>query len=104
MGAKREGVDSQVPRFERHLEDFYSICDQIELHLKTSKAVIEQTSLSKQYMMGLEVNFLRTDPIMNEPNMISYTQFLDLVKRQINYAKEIHDILICASQNISMTE
>lgn len=29
----RKGVDLQIPRFDKNLEEFYSICDQIELHL-----------------------------------------------------------------------
>lgn len=33
--ASQKGVDpnSPPPRFDKHLEEFYSICDQIELHL-----------------------------------------------------------------------
>lgn len=29
----RKGVDAQIPRFDKSLEEFYSICDQIELQL-----------------------------------------------------------------------
>lgn len=29
----RKGVDNQIPPFDKNLEEFYSICDQIELHL-----------------------------------------------------------------------
>lgn len=29
----RKGVEQQAPRFDKNLEEFYSICDQIELHL-----------------------------------------------------------------------
>jgi hypothetical protein len=29
----RKGVDVPIPRFDKVLEEFYSICDQIELHL-----------------------------------------------------------------------
>jgi len=35
---------------------------------------------------------------------LSYPQYLATVRTQIGYAKEIHDTLICAAQNISPSE
>lgn len=37
---------------------------------------------------------------MAQENVLTYTQYLDLVKTQITYAKEIHDTLLMAAQNI----
>lgn len=110
-------------RFDKYLEDFYSVCDQIELHLvgkistyftntsltnclklfqKTAKTVIEQTNSSNTYLQ-MTVNHTRLEPIP-EQNTISYTQYIDLVRTQINYSKEIYDTLWSAAQNISPSE
>ena len=42
--------ESQSGRFESSLEDFYSICDQIELNLKSAIDCINQTDSSNNYM------------------------------------------------------
>ncbi|XP_063709507.1 mediator of RNA polymerase II transcription subunit 29 [Culicoides brevitarsis] len=94
-----KGVDNSAAiRYDKYLEDFYSVCDQIELHLKTAKAVIEQTNSSITYV-PLAVNHTRMDPIP-EQNTISYPQYIDLVRTQINYSKEIYDTLWSAATNI----
>ena len=84
-------------RFDKHLEDFYSICDQIELHLLTSKKCIQQANASQTY---LPVPVVPRNENMAQENVLTYTQYLDLVKTQITYAKEIHDTLLMAAQNI----
>jgi mediator of RNA polymerase II transcription subunit 29 len=40
---------------------------------------------------------------MNE-NMLTYPQFLATASAQVAYAKEIHDTLIAAAQNISPSD
>ena len=37
-------------KFESNLEDFYAICDQIELNLKSAIDCIQQTGSSNRYM------------------------------------------------------
>lgn len=39
-----KGIDSNSPppRFDKHLEEFYSICDQIELHLVSAKRELSE--------------------------------------------------------------
>lgn len=102
-----KGLDSsnqQPPRFDKHLEEFYSICDQIELHLKTSIQCMQQSAASQRYLPVL-VNTTRFEPFLPmEGNHVSYPQYLSTVRTQITYAKDIHDTLICAAQNISPTE
>lgn len=47
----RKHVDSNSNvRFDKHLEEFFSICDQIELHLITSKKCIQQASNAQVYL------------------------------------------------------
>ena len=100
-----KSVDSSTsqPRFDKHLEEFYSICDQIELHLKTAKICMQQGTSSQQYL-PIPVQPTRLEPTPAENNALSYTQYMELVKMQISYAKDIHDTLICAAQNISPSD
>lgn len=37
---------------------------------------------------------------MPQENALSYLQFRELVNTQINYAKDVHDTLVMAAQNI----
>lgn len=93
--------NAPTPKFDKHLEEFYSICDQIELNLKTAKLCMQQGASSQQY---LPIPVAPTQPNPAETNVLSYSQYLDVVKIQIGYAKDIHDTLICAAQNISPSE
>ncbi|CAO1412049.1 unnamed protein product [Diamesa serratosioi] len=98
-----KAVDNNLPRFDKHLEEFYSICDQIELHLVTSKKCLQQANASLQ-SLPLPVASNRTDYIGIEDNTLSYPQYLELIRIQINCAKEIHDTLVMAAQNISPSD
>uniref|UniRef100_A0A2C9GUH5 Mediator of RNA polymerase II transcription subunit 29 n=1 Tax=Anopheles culicifacies TaxID=139723 RepID=A0A2C9GUH5_9DIPT len=92
---------NNAPRFDKHLEEFYSICDQIELNLKTAKLCMQQSASSQQY---LPIPVATSQPPLTETNALTYNQYLEVVKLQIGYAKDIHDTLICAAQNISPSE
>ncbi|EDS30565.1 intersex [Culex quinquefasciatus] len=100
-GTKGGDLNAPTPKFDKHLEEFYSICDQIELNLKTAKLCMQQGASSQQY---LPIPVAPTQPNPAETNALSYSQYLDVVKIQIGYAKDIHDTLICAAQNISPSE
>ncbi|XP_058822152.1 mediator of RNA polymerase II transcription subunit 29 [Topomyia yanbarensis] len=100
-GTKGTDLGASTPRFDKHLEEFYSICDQIELNLKTAKLCMQQGASSQQY---LPIPVAPTQPNPAETNALSYSQYLDVVKIQIGYAKDIHDTLICAAANISPAE
>lgn len=96
--------NSAPPRFDKHLEEFYSICDQIELHLKTAIQCLQQSSSAQRYL-PVSVMQTRIEPLpASESGPISYMQYLQTVRMQISYAKNIHDTLICAAQNISPSE
>ncbi|XP_055607909.1 mediator of RNA polymerase II transcription subunit 29 [Uranotaenia lowii] len=100
-GTKGGDMSTGTPRFDKNLEEFYSICDQIELNLKTARLCMQQGASSQQY---LPIPVAPTQPNPAESNALSYSQYLDVVKIQIGYAKDIHDTLICAAQNISPSE
>ncbi|XP_071443584.1 mediator of RNA polymerase II transcription subunit 29 isoform X2 [Hetaerina americana] len=121
-----KGVDVPLPRFDKNIEEFYSICDQIELHLKTSIACVSQGGSSQRYL-PLPVALTRTeaspsvvnptpssaqvtaagggnqggDPSGGGSSMLTYSQFLATVRAQVSYAREIHHALVAAAQNVT---
>ncbi|CRK99714.1 CLUMA_CG012997, isoform A [Clunio marinus] len=86
--------DKQTPRFDKYLEVFFSICDQIEQNLITAKKCIQQSSNAQVY---LPVPVVTTA----QENALSYMQFRDLVNTQISYAKDVHDTLVGGNANAS---
>ncbi|XP_075227608.1 mediator complex subunit intersex [Lycorma delicatula] len=98
-----KAVDVPAPRFDKYMEEFYSICDQMELHLKTSIECLNQGASSHRYL-PLTVNPTRIEPLPTQDgNTLTYPQFLATVRSQVAYAKEVHDMLLSAAQNIQNT-
>ncbi|GLV43220.1 intersex [Carabus blaptoides fortunei] len=98
-------VDVPVPRFDKSLEEFYSICDQIELHLKTSIKCISQSSSSQRYLpLQVAPTRMETLPGMPDTGTLTYPQFLATASAQVAYTKEVHDTLVAAAQNISPSD
>lgn len=88
-----ESSSQQPPRFDKHLEEFYSICDQIELHLRTSLQCMQQASAAQRYLpVNVAVSRIEPFPLM-ENGPVSYLQYLATARTQISYAKIIHDSL-----------
>ncbi|XP_023706449.1 mediator of RNA polymerase II transcription subunit 29 [Cryptotermes secundus] len=99
-----KGVDVPVPRFDKNMEEFYSLCDQIELHLKTSIECLTQGAASQRYL-PLPVALTRTDPLPNQEGAaLTYPQYLNTVRAQVSFAKEVHDMLDSAAQNVAPGE
>ncbi|XP_060535476.1 mediator of RNA polymerase II transcription subunit 29 [Cylas formicarius] len=99
----QKAMDMQLPRFDKNLEEFYSICDQIELHLKTSLKCLTQAESSNRYL-NLPVVSTRNENLGINDNSLTYPQFLATVGAQVSYTKEIHDTLVAAAQNISPSD
>ena len=97
-----KGIDTPDHRFNKNMEEFYSICDQIELHLRTAIECISQQSSSIRYM-PLTVLPSRMENLGNQDSL-TYPQFLSTVRSQVQYAHEIHSYLINASRAISGNE
>ncbi|XKL66631.1 hypothetical protein PGB90_010051 [Kerria lacca] len=97
--------DTQNPlRFDKSIEEFFAVCDQIENNLKTGIESYQQGSSSARYL-SLPVLPTRVEPgPVPEGNAISYLQYLNSVRSQITYLKEIHDLLLNASQNSGLSE
>uniref|UniRef100_T1J5W9 Mediator of RNA polymerase II transcription subunit 29 n=1 Tax=Strigamia maritima TaxID=126957 RepID=T1J5W9_STRMM len=90
--------DSSMPRFDKHLEEFYALCDQIELHLKTTLECCNITSCSQRYSPFL---VSKTENIPIIADNLTYNQYLNTVRTQVGYAKEIHDALMMAARSIT---
>ncbi|CAH0390171.1 unnamed protein product [Bemisia tabaci] len=102
MGIKT--IDPPAGHFDKVLEDFYSLCDQTEIHLKTSIECLNQGNASNRYL-PMMVASTRTEPLPNQDaNTLTYPQYLNTVKTQVAFTKDIHDILASAAQNINATE
>ncbi|XP_063548710.1 mediator of RNA polymerase II transcription subunit 29 [Cydia strobilella] len=93
----QKGIDAPVPRFDKNLEEFFSLCDQMELHLRTAITCIEQQQSAAHYLPS-PVHPVRLDSGPSAESTLSYPQYLNTVRLQISYAKDIHDTLVAAAQ------
>lgn len=97
-------TDNHAPRFDKQIEEFYGVCDQIELNLKTAIECHQQGTSSQRYL-NVMVATTRTEPLPNqEANTLTYPQYLSTTRNQVAYAKDIHDMLTKVAHNISQQE
>ncbi|CAH1792055.1 unnamed protein product [Owenia fusiformis] len=89
-------------RFEQKLEDFYSICDQIELNLRIAIECNHQNMDSgKNTPIPVTLGKPPDHPQNQEnPQYQSYPQYLATVKTQIACAKELHNTLVECARKI----
>jgi len=100
--------EESVARFDKALEDFFSICNQIELHLKTILECAVQARDSQMYL-PFPVSSAKTDNVVDPnsnigDNSISYNQYLITIKSQVNFAKTVHDMLIEGAKRINQMD
>lgn len=95
-----KATDSPDHRFNKNMEEFQSVCDQIELYLKTAIDCLSQNSSAHRYL-PVNIGPARVEAIPGSQETINYTQYLLTVKSQLQYAQEIHNALLNASQVIS---
>ncbi|XP_035207936.1 mediator of RNA polymerase II transcription subunit 29-like, partial [Stegodyphus dumicola] len=101
----RKTLDDTPPRFDKTLEDFFSICNQIELHLKAIQECILQQKDSVQYL-PLHVTLGKQDPSSgpSQDGNLSYTQYLSTIKGQVNFAKAVQEMLADGARKITQAE
>jgi len=90
--------EENLPRFEKMLEDFYSLCNQIEFCLRTILECAIQTRDSNSYIpfqIGKEqqIDFTPPGMLLNSESTVGYPQYLSIIKKQVNYAQTVYDIL-----------
>ncbi|PSN42758.1 Mediator of RNA polymerase II transcription subunit 29 [Blattella germanica] len=71
-------------------------------NLKTSIECLSQGAASQRYL-PLQVALTRTDPMPGQ-EILTYPQYLATVRAQVGFAKEVHDMLVGAAQNVSPGE
>lgn len=94
----RKGTETSVPRFDKQLEEFYSICDQIELNLQAAIGCASQVSSSQRHV-PTQVS-VRQEPVINQ-EIISYPNYVGVAKNQVSYVKDVIDTLNDAAHNLS---
>ncbi|XP_022083257.1 mediator of RNA polymerase II transcription subunit 29-like [Acanthaster planci] len=96
--ASQKASDNIPQRFDKSLEEFYSICDQVELHLRLA------LDCSNQYVDSIRHTPLPVSTAKSEPTNSgesqTYSQYVSTVKSQVAYAKEIHDALLECSNKL----
>lgn len=100
-----KGTDLPDLRFNKNIEEFYSICDQIELHLRTSIECLGQNSAAVKYM-PVSVIPSRTEIVGSgvPPDALTYPQYLMTVKSQVQYTKDIYNLLYNAAHSLTPSE
>ena len=62
-------------------------------------------NLSSQRYLSLSVTPTRIEPIPNQELVsLTYPQYLNTVRTQVSFAKEMHGMLLAAAQNITTSE
>lgn len=117
----RKSGDGKSTRFDKPLEEFFSICNQIELHLKTIYESVIQQRDGQKYVpfsvnlkndaSGVEspadnsLSYKYVSPFQtNYSHAISLSQYLNTVKSQINFCKQVQEILSEGVKKIDQQE
>uniref|UniRef100_A0A3P8WS16 Mediator of RNA polymerase II transcription subunit 29 n=1 Tax=Cynoglossus semilaevis TaxID=244447 RepID=A0A3P8WS16_CYNSE len=91
--------DSSVQRFDKSLEEFYALCDQLELCLRLAYECLSQSIDSAKHSPNLVPTATKPDTVQTES--MSYAQYLCMIKSQISCAKDIHNALLECSKKIA---
>uniref|UniRef100_A0A4W5LCC6 Mediator of RNA polymerase II transcription subunit 29 n=1 Tax=Hucho hucho TaxID=62062 RepID=A0A4W5LCC6_9TELE len=91
--------DASVQRFDKSLEEFYALCDQLELCLRLAYECLSQSIDSAKHSPNLVPTATKPDTVQTES--LSYSQYLSMIKSQISCAKDIHNALLECSKKIA---
>uniref|UniRef100_W5KCG0 Mediator of RNA polymerase II transcription subunit 29 n=1 Tax=Astyanax mexicanus TaxID=7994 RepID=W5KCG0_ASTMX len=91
--------DATVQRFDKSLEEFYALCDQLELCLRLAHECLSQSIDSAKHSPNLVPTATKPDTVQTES--LSYSQYLSMIKSQISCAKDIHNALLECSKKIA---
>uniref|UniRef100_A0AAZ3PAJ2 Mediator of RNA polymerase II transcription subunit 29 n=1 Tax=Oncorhynchus tshawytscha TaxID=74940 RepID=A0AAZ3PAJ2_ONCTS len=95
----RKSSDASVQRFDKSLEEFYALCDQLELCLRLAYECLSQSIDSAKHSPNLVPTATKPDTVQTES--LSYSQYLSMIKSQISCAKDIHNALLECSKKIA---
>lgn len=109
----RKTIEENAPRFDKALEDFYSLCNQVELYLVRpviflffslifvcfpKRTTLECTIQSRDSRSYLPFNVSKELPpdvnqMQQRQDAVTYQQYLNIIRQQVTYAKSIYEIL-----------
>uniref|UniRef100_A0A8C5QLE2 Mediator of RNA polymerase II transcription subunit 29 n=1 Tax=Leptobrachium leishanense TaxID=445787 RepID=A0A8C5QLE2_9ANUR len=93
-----KSADGAVQRFDKSLEEFYALCDQLELCLRLAYECLSQSYDSAKHSPTLVPTATKPDAVQTES--LPYTHYLSMIKSQITCAKDIHNALLECSKKI----
>uniref|UniRef100_A0A3B1IX65 Mediator of RNA polymerase II transcription subunit 29 n=1 Tax=Astyanax mexicanus TaxID=7994 RepID=A0A3B1IX65_ASTMX len=91
--------DATVQRFDKSLEEFYALCDQLELCLRLAHECLSRVSTAPNTPAQPGSTATKPDTVQTES--LSYSQYLSMIKSQISCAKDIHNALLECSKKIA---
>uniref|UniRef100_A0A8B9PVI0 Mediator of RNA polymerase II transcription subunit 29 n=1 Tax=Apteryx owenii TaxID=8824 RepID=A0A8B9PVI0_APTOW len=94
-----KSADGALQRFDKSLEEFYALCDQLELCLRLAHECLSQSFDSAKHSPTLVPTATKPEAAAGES--LPYTQYLPLIKAQIAGAKDIHNALLEGANKIT---
>ncbi|NXN98995.1 MED29 polymerase, partial [Rhinopomastus cyanomelas] len=95
----QKSADGALQRFDKSLEEFYGLCDQLELCLRLAHECLSQSFDSAKHAPALVPAAPKGEGGAAET--LPYTQYLPLIKAQIAGAKDIHNALLEGANKIT---
>ncbi|XP_075594746.1 mediator of RNA polymerase II transcription subunit 29 [Balearica regulorum gibbericeps] len=95
----QKSADGALQRFDKSLEEFYALCDQLELCLRLAHECLSQSFDSAKHAPALVPAAPKNEGGAGET--LPYTQYLPLIKAQIAGAKDIHNALLEGANKIT---
>lgn len=95
----QKSLEGPVQRVDKSLEEFYALCDQLELCLRLAFECLSQSFDSAKHSPTLVPTATKPDAVQAES--LPYTQYLSMIKSQISCAKDIHNALLECSNKIT---
>ncbi|KAM9271083.1 mediator of RNA polymerase II transcription subunit 29 [Cariama cristata] len=95
----QKSADGALQRFDKSLEEFYALCDQLELCLRLAHECLSQSFDSAKHAPALVPAAPKGEGGAGET--LPYTQYLALIKAQIAGAKDIHNALLEGANKIT---
>lgn len=91
--------EENMDRFEQCLENFYALCDQIELNLRLGLECAQQNiDNSKNARLPVASSAVK---VGDNSEGQTYQQYLSMVQSQVSCAKEIHESLLDCAKKLS---
>ncbi|XP_052635351.1 LOW QUALITY PROTEIN: mediator of RNA polymerase II transcription subunit 29-like [Harpia harpyja] len=95
----QKSADGALHRFDKNLEEFYALCDQLELSLRLAHECLLQSFDSAKHAPALVPVAPKGEGEAGETS--PYTQYLPLIKAQIAGTKDIHNALLEGANKIT---